>query len=225
MKLPRKRFLAMLPVAILIAGFVLFGVDTLPARSTDLPVQQPAVTDAPVTPAPSETPVPAPSPSSQPVTQPAQASPAPQATVAAARTGNLLNIPAIGLNAQVVNVGLTAGNAIDVPAGRQVGYWTGSSVPGTRGATFLDGHVDGIFAHLHRVAVGQTFSVRFNGQTYQYQVAHTETVALAGIDMNRALSTFNGAPEGLNMMTCAGNYVPAIGTYDQRFVVYAVRIG
>lgn len=222
-KRPRKRFLAMIPTAVAAAGFLLIVSDSLPVGSVEHPVTQPAMSISPALPVVAEpaTETPSPAPTSQPVQSP---QPTPHATVAVAKTGNIVTIPSIGLSAQIVNVGLTADNAIDVPAGRQVGYWTGSAVPGTPGATFLDGHVDGILAHLQRISVGQTFSVRFNGQTFNYQVAHTETVALAGIDMNRALSTYGGASEGLNMMTCAGTYVPAIGTYDQRFVVYAVRI-
>lgn len=137
--------------------------------------------------------------------------------------GNTLTVPSIGLAAPIVNVGVTATNNIDVPAGLQVGRWTGSAVPGAPGAVFLDGHVDGVFARLSRVAVGQTLSVSYAGQQFAYRVVHKEVVPLAGIDMNRALSTYGGAPEGLNIMTCAGSYVPATGTYDRRLIVYTVR--
>ena len=223
MKVSKRQLLVTVPSLALVAGVVFFGVDSLTVHSTGAPAKLPmSATSQTITSVSSS---PTPSPSTQPVTQPTPAGPSPKATVAAVRTGNLLTIPSIGLNASVVDVGLTATNAIDVPAGLQVGYWTGSAQPGMPGATFLDGHVDGIFAHLDRLGVGQTFSIRFNGQTFRYQVAHTETVALAGIDMNRALSTYGGAPEGLNMMTCAGIFVPSLDTYDQRFVVYAVRIG
>lgn len=137
---------------------------------------------------------------------------------------NSLAIPSIGFQGEIVDVGLTTGNAIDVPNGMQVGRWDGSAVPGNHGAVFLDGHLDGIFAKLHTVAVGQTLSVSYDGQVLQYRVAHSEVVALNGIDMNRALSVYGGASEGLNIMTCAGTYIPSAGTYDQRLVVYAVRV-
>lgn len=215
--------MVIVPVAALLMSTLLIGFDSLIAKPANAPAGKEVSLQTPPVVA-SPTAVPSMSPVAQPSVKSASVSPAPRATTAASRAGNLLNIPAIGLNASVVNVGVTASNAIDVPAGLQVGYWTGSARPGTPGATFLDGHVDGIFAHLHKLTAGQTFSVRFNGQIFRYQIAHTETVALAGIDMNRALSTYGGATEGLNMMTCAGNYMPSIGTYDQRFVVYAVRI-
>ena len=138
--------------------------------------------------------------------------------------GNHLSISSIGLVAPIVNVGVTATNNIDVPAGKQVGYWTGSAAPGAPGAVFLDGHVDGVFASLQRVSVGQTFSMIYSGQTLTYRVVHKEVVDLAGIDMNRALSVYGGAAEGLNIMTCAGNFVPSMDTYDKRLVVYTHRI-
>ena len=138
--------------------------------------------------------------------------------------GDTLTIPSLGFAAPIVNVGVTSTNNIDVPAGLQVGRWVGGAQPGTPGAVFLDGHVDGVFARLSGVAVGQTVRVSFSGRTYTYQVVHKETVPLDGIDMRRALSVYGGASEGLNMMTCAGTFIPSMDTYDQRLIVYAVRI-
>jgi len=142
----------------------------------------------------------------------------------AAIKGNSLSIPSIGLQASVLEVGVTADNAIDVPSGSQVGHWVGSARPGQTGATFLDGHVDGVFNHLSGVYVGQTVRVNYGGQVYNYRVVHTEVVSLDGIDMTRALSVWDDAAEGLNIMTCAGTYVQSADTYDHRLVVYAVRI-
>lgn len=160
----------------------------------------------------------------QPSPTPETAAPSPRATVTTNMGKDSLSIPSIGLVAPIVSVGVTAMNAIDVPPGLEVGYWTGSAQPGSTGATFLDGHVDGIFAHLHKLQPGQTFLVSYDGQVYHYKVVHTETVALDGIDMNRALNPYGNSAEGLNIMTCAGRYIDAIGTYDHRFVVYAVRV-
>ncbi len=138
--------------------------------------------------------------------------------------GDRITIPSIGLAASMVDVGVTVTNNIDVPAGKQVGRWIGAATPGSIGAVFLDGHVDGVFAKLGRVTTGQIFTVTYGNQTFAYRIVAKEVVPLAGIDMNRALSVYGGASEGLNMMTCAGSYVPSMGTYDQRLVVYSVRI-
>lgn len=213
MRVLLKRVVFVVPAFVFATAFALVGYDTLNAHSATAPAGKADVL---------ATTAPTPSLASSSIPQPAPAVPSPRITAATVRTGNTLTIPSLGFSGSIADVGLTSGNAIDVPA-RQVGYWTGSSRPGTPGAAFLDGHVDGVFAKLSQLQVGHTFSVTYGGQIFRYSVVHTETVQLAGIDMNRALSTYNGAAEGLNIMTCAGTYLPSMGTYDQRFVVYAVR--
>lgn len=137
--------------------------------------------------------------------------------------GNSLSIASIGFQGSIVDVGVTAENAIDVPASH-VGRWIGSAQPGAPGAVFLDGHVEGVFARLNKLTVGQIVTMQYNGQAFNYKVAFTEIVDLATIDMNRSLSVYSGATEGLNIMTCAGTYIPSAGTYDKRLVVYTVRV-
>lgn len=213
-----KRAVFVVPAFVFATLFALVGYDSLNAQSAAAPASRAAVV---ATPSPNATPVPSPAPTSIP--QPTPAAPSPRITTATVRIGNTLTIPSIGFSGSIADVGLTSGNAIDVPT-HHVGYWTGSPRPGTPGAAFLDGHVDGVFAKLSQLQAGQTFSVTYGGQTFRYSVVHTETVQLAGIDMNRALSPYGGATEGINLMTCAGTYIPSMGTYDQRFVVYAVRV-
>lgn len=138
--------------------------------------------------------------------------------------GNSLSIPSLGFRGPIVDVGVTPDNAIDVPAGLQIGRWNRSAAPGYPGAVFLDGHVDGIFAHLHRLGIGQMVSIDYEGRTFNYRVVHAEVVPLDGIDMRIPLSVYGGGAEGLNIMTCAGTFIPSINTYDKRLVVYAIRV-
>jgi LPXTG-site transpeptidase (sortase) family protein len=220
-----KRHFSILPVAAVIAGSLLWF-----ANGDGTPVYSSEKSDTTVYATATKSPSPSPAVESAP--QPAQSSPTATAQPVRAAAvqstpaikGNSISIPSIGFQAPIVEVGLTAGNAIDVPAGMQVGHWNGSARPGTSGAVFLDGHVDGIFVRLSRVAVGHTISINYDNQTFMYRVVHTEVVLLDGIDMNRALSVFGNAGEGLNMMTCAGTYLPTAGTYDKRLVVYTVRV-
>lgn len=154
--------------------------------------------------------------------QPHTPAPAPQAPPAS--QGNRLVIPSIRLNAAITPIGLTATGAVDVPA-HDVGLWTGSVTPGAAyGATFLDGHYVGIFARLHQVQVGHTFSITYSGQTYSYRVVYTETVHVDHIDMRKAISVYGGMGHGVNIMTCAGQFVSSINTYDHRFIVYALAV-
>jgi len=139
-----------------------------------------------------------------------------------------LIIPKIGLNAQLVSVGLMSNGAIDVhptlPAWFNQSSRAGSNT-GRFPATFIDGHRQGIFSALGQLAVGDTITVSFaGGEEYTYTVVKTETRSLDDPNlMPDALSIFGSATQGLNLMTCAGNYLPARSTYDLRLVIYAVR--
>lgn len=128
-----------------------------------------------------------------------------------------------GVDSEIVDVGLTPDGAIDVPAIR-VGRWNGSAVPGGVGAVFLDGHTPGIFSNLSQLQVGSVVTIVYNQQTFTYRVVATETVPLAAVDMQKALSVQAGTANGLTMMTCAGTYIPEQQTYDKRLIVYAAQV-
>ena len=163
-----------------------------------------------------------PTPTPQPTPKPVATKAAPTA-VKPTPAYDKVTIPSIGLSSRYVAVGLTASNAIDVHSSL-VGRWTGSAEPGTPGTVFLDGHNPGIFRNVPNIAVGAQITIsKASGEVIDYTVVHTETVQLAGINMRAALSTYGGATEGLNMMTCVGAYNAQTGTTDQRHIVYAVR--
>lgn len=210
-----RRVLVSLCVIVAVLGSSGFSVPLAAAPPLAVPTPHPTVSLSPT-----------PTPTNELVSpQPTTAQHVVTRTVATPRpVVNNLSLPSLGFQAPIVTVGVTADNAIDVPAGLQIGWWNGSARPGTSGAVFLDGHVDGVFKRLPNAVIGQTASVYYDGQTYTYQIVHKEVVDLTGVDMTRTLSVYGGGAEGLNMMTCAGNYDPARGTYDQRLVVYAVRV-
>lgn len=139
-------------------------------------------------------------------------------------TGDTLTIPSLGISAPLTDVGLTSEGAVAVPAGMQVGHWNGSAKPGTRGLAFLDGHTPGVFSGLTGISAGHIFNVHYNGQDLLYKVVFTEIVPLASVNMSKALRVYGGAAEGINLMTCAGMYDASLGTYNQRLIVYSVRI-
>ncbi len=160
-------------------------------------------------------------PTQQPVAaRPIATAPTPKQTAAYDR----ISIPSIGLDSSYVGVGLTKDGKIDVPVST-IGRWTGSAEPGTPGAGFYDGHTPGVFSSLSRLSVGARITITTKtGKVYHYKIVHRETVPLKTIDMRKALQVHGGASEGLNLMTCAGNYIRSQGTYDARLVIYAVRI-
>ncbi len=133
-----------------------------------------------------------------------------------------ISIPSIGLNSQIVGVGLTTGGNVDVP-GSVVGWWNGSASAGSPGAMFLDGHSPGVLGGLASVPVGgQIFIQAGGGITATYTVASVEVTTLESVNMRRALSPISGGA-GLNIMTCTGQYDAGRGTYSHRLIVYAVK--
>lgn len=134
-----------------------------------------------------------------------------------------VSIPSIGFSSRFVSVGVTATNAVDVHPSL-VGWWNGSARPGSDGAAFLDGHNPGVFSNLPAIKVGASITINYaNDTSYTYKVVHREVILLVDVDMTKVLKPYNGAAQGLNLMTCMGAYNPATGTTDQRLIVYAVR--
>jgi hypothetical protein len=136
------------------------------------------------------------------------------------RAGNYLSI-AGKVSSTVVAVGIGADGAIEVP-GAAVGMYNHG------GAIFLDGHSTGVFAGLARVRVGDIVDFTLNSATTQYQVVNVVTYTyFDGESFDQSFmydSLYSGGANGLNMMTCAGAYLPDYGTYSHRIVVYSVRI-
>jgi LPXTG-site transpeptidase (sortase) family protein len=155
---------------------------------------------------------------SAPTTQPATHGPL--------TTPVAITSPKIGLNVPVVPVGLTPGHAVDVPNTLKLsGWYTGSPLPGARGSSLIDGHVGnsigtpGVFANLHKLSIGDSIYVKDkNGNTEHFIVRDMKVYVLADVPMGYILANTN--EKRLNIITCAGNWVPSQQTFDHRLVVY-----
>lgn len=139
-----------------------------------------------------------------------------------------LKINSIGVNARVLNVGLKE-NTIGTPRNIfDTGWYNGSAYPGESGAIFIDGHLsgptqNGVFSGLAKLKPGDQIQiVRGDNKIFTYEVRMSETVNVANVDMKKVLSTYNGETQGLNLMTCAGNYNTEENTYNERTIVYSV---
>jgi sortase (surface protein transpeptidase) len=211
--------------AILLGTAVFFGWDTLSAASATAPAIHSKVvatpTPSPVAPKTTVTPQTTTIAAKTTVTTTSSST-----TKTAAVKGNSLTISSIGVNASLVDVGLTTSRNIAAPSSSsQVGRWNGGGWPGGLGSVvFLTGHVQGVFSKLKNVTIGQTVSVTYNAKVFNYRVVYKETVNLSGINMSKPLSIYGGGQEGLNMMTCAGTYSFLTNTYSQRLTVYTVRV-
>ena len=143
-----------------------------------------------------------------------------------------INIPGI-LSSNIQTVGMSGAPdyTIGVPS-NSVGWWNGSSYPGSDGAVFLNGHSPGVLGNLVNISVGTTFTVTAGENTYTYRVTSKQIFnydwqdpsSNSNVDvMYKSLDVVGGS-KGLNLMTCTGSYISTAGTYSQRLVVYSVQV-
>jgi hypothetical protein len=166
----------------------------------------------------------------QPTTRPAARTGSAQATAKPVGDPNIWSYITIAgkVSAPIMAVGLDSSGAVAVPAAA-VGLWRISP----DAPHFLDGHNDGVFSELYRVALGDiidivgddglTISFRvYDIKIYEYNHADPRTVIdnqLTGNGRIMSDALYNGGAAGLNLMTCHGQ--PVAGTYSHRLVVFA----
>jgi LPXTG-site transpeptidase (sortase) family protein len=143
----------------------------------------------------------------------------------------ILKIDSIGINARIRPMNVNSLGAIQAPINiYDSGWYTSSSKPGGYGAMFIDGHAsgatrEGLFAYLDTLQIGNQVSVeKGDGEVLNYKVVHVETVPKDSVDMSKALRTYNGVKEGLNLMTCSGKWINSEKTLDKRTIVYTERV-
>jgi hypothetical protein len=172
---------------------------------------------------------PAPTTSSATATTTAPAVAAPVAvlpTVLAASRPVRVQIPSIGVDSELMDLGVQDDGTLEVPAtGFPAGWFTGAPTPGERGPAVIAGHVDwggspGVFYDLRDVAMGDEVSVlREDGGTAVFRVVEVgqypkdefPTAAVYG-DLDHA---------GLRLITCGGDFDAAARSYLDNTVVFA----
>jgi LPXTG-site transpeptidase (sortase) family protein len=140
-----------------------------------------------------------------------------------------LKIEDIGVFARVIHLGLTPEGAVDSPQNVfDAGWYNKSARPGEKGATFIDGHYSGyraggIFSRLDELNNGDKVQVeRGDGKTLTYTVVAKERFDKDKVNMRKVLSVYGGGEYGLNLMTCAGDFIQNSETFDERLVVYTI---
>lgn len=138
-----------------------------------------------------------------------------------------LQIPSIGVSAKVQAVGIDPKGNIAAPVGfTDAGWYKYGVVPGAVGTAIFDGHVDnglfrsGVFKRLDKTAVGDRVTViSKEGKSVVYVVSHIEFYNYKEVPMEDIVHQKDIAQ--LVLITCAGKWIPAEKTYDQRLIVYA----
>jgi LPXTG-site transpeptidase (sortase) family protein len=145
-------------------------------------------------------------------------------SAAVTSSGFRLNIPSIGLNDPIVNVGVDSTGAMAVPNGKtnEVGWYDGGPMPGQVGSAVLDAHIFAAFTKLNQVSVGDDIYVQENGQTLHFVVTAVKEFALSQITSQDLFVPTSD--RDLNLITCAGKLTPDHSTYDHRLVVYSTLV-
>lgn len=166
-----------------------------------------------------------------PVTTPRNPAPSPQpaasepATMAAAAPVRL-RIPAIGVDSELMGLGLQADGTLEVPpSGFPAGWYTGAPTPGELGPAIIAGHVDwdgrpGVFFDLRDLSPGDEIVItRRDGATARFRVTHVEQFDKDAFPTQAVYGDLDHA--GLRLITCAGAFDPSMRSYDDNLVVFA----
>jgi sortase (surface protein transpeptidase) len=137
-----------------------------------------------------------------------------------------LTIPAIGVKAPIINLGLNRNGTLQVPSTTTVtGWYTGSPRPGATGSAVIAGHVDsrtgpGIFFWLKNMRPGERIYVRrADGSLVVFTVTAVRIYTKSNFP---TAMVYGPVPDAeLRLITCGGTFDYARGSYLSNVVVYA----
>jgi hypothetical protein len=137
-----------------------------------------------------------------------------------------VQIPAIGVDSELIDLGLQADGTMEVPAeGFPAGWFTGAPTPGEQGPAVLAGHVDwggspGVFYDLRNVVAGNEITVsRADGSTAVFRVSEVGQYSKDAFPTAAVYADLDHA--GLRVITCGGDFDHAAHSYEDNTVVFA----
>jgi hypothetical protein len=162
----------------------------------------------------------------------ATSSPLPKRPRNAKATPSRLHIPAIGIDAIVEEVGIVSQGkwAGDMETPTQspwtnVGWYGAGPRPGERGSAVIDGHLDdnhglpAVFWNLRKLRVGDEVQVVMsNGKKLTFRVTRIASYPPKAAPLQDIFGNSGGIY--LNLITCAGDWIPSQHQTTLRLVVY-----
>jgi LPXTG-site transpeptidase (sortase) family protein len=136
-----------------------------------------------------------------------------------------LVIPALGVDDQIVPVGMKDSVAMEIPPLGLVGWYKLGAVPGGSGPSVLVSHVSwggkkGVFYKLKDLKVGDQFTVcDASGDSALFQVDAAETILKADLPTEKIWNKTDAAV--IRLITCGGKYDAKSGHYLSNVIVYA----
>jgi LPXTG-site transpeptidase (sortase) family protein len=155
--------------------------------------------------------------------EPAGTAPKPSTSVLPSR----LSIPRLGVDASIQHVGVKPSGQMANPSNfTDVGWYKDGTIPGQIGSAVMAGHVDnalaldGVFKELEALKPGDlVYVTRKNGERLTFKVDRLEYYHYKSAP-NEEIFTSSDGKAHLNLVTCAGTWIKAERSYDQRLVVY-----
>ena len=139
-----------------------------------------------------------------------------------------IRIPKLGVDARVLQVGVTSTGALATPTNVfDTAWYKNSAKPGQPGATLIDGHVsswttNGVFYGIKDLRAGDTIEIeKGDGSKLEYTVNKMVAYDVDKVDMQALVHPVTSGTSGLNLITCGGKYDSKAGEFTQRIAVFA----
>lgn len=140
-----------------------------------------------------------------------------------------MRVPAIGVDAPVIELGLDADGWLEVPqTAHETGFWTGGYWPGERGPAVIAGHVDwegreGVFWDLRNLEPGAEVEVeREDGSVVRYRIDRLEQVDKDSFPTEKVYNRTE-LPE-IRLITCGGAFDRSARSYEDNVIAYGTII-
>jgi sortase (surface protein transpeptidase) len=140
-----------------------------------------------------------------------------------------VTIPAIGVDAALVPVGLKSDGAVQTPDFGLAAWYSPGPRPGEPGPAVLLAHVDSaangpdVFYRLTDLAAGDEVVVHYRTSAVTFVVTGKEQAAKTALPTERI---WNGATVPvLRLITCGGAFDRAARSYLDNVIVYADQLG
>ena len=141
-----------------------------------------------------------------------------------------VQIPAIGVDSPLMELGLQADGTLQVPpAAFPAGWYTGAPTPGELGPAILAGHVNwaghlGVFSHLHELKPGDEVTVaRQDGGAAVFRVVQVMEYPKTAFPTHAVYGDLDHP--GLRLITCGGTLDRQAHSYDDNIVAFADLVG
>jgi sortase (surface protein transpeptidase) len=144
-----------------------------------------------------------------------------------------LTIPLIGVQTNLMTLGLASDGTLQVPSPNMVsvaGWYTGSPRPGAIGSSIIVGHIDGdggnvkgVFFRLRQLSARDKIYIkRADGTLVEFRVTSIQQYPK---DHFPTEAVYGPVPDPeLRLITCGGAWDPATRHYVLNIVVYATEV-